>query len=114
MSLVVVGGERSLSAQQSSEPFRYHVVGWVQWEDQRIVLDDKWLEGPNILALLIEVRFIGQTIALLVGPDRGVLDDIVRQVDVAYEARTPAFTSADVRLNSPSFSRFFGGPGSPP
>lgn len=39
-----------------------------------------------------EVRFIGQTISLLVGPDRRVLNDLRDRVVVEYEDLTPAFT----------------------
>jgi CO/xanthine dehydrogenase Mo-binding subunit len=39
-----------------------------------------------------EVRFLGQTIALVVGPDRGVLEDILRRTRVTYQDLPPAFT----------------------
>ncbi len=39
-----------------------------------------------------EVRFRGQTIALVVGPDRGVLADLCGRVIVTYEDGEPAFT----------------------
>jgi CO/xanthine dehydrogenase Mo-binding subunit len=39
-----------------------------------------------------EVRFRGQTIALIVGPDRGVLRDLTARVSVRYDEQTPAFT----------------------
>ncbi len=42
-----------------------------------------------------EVRFKGQTIALIVGPDRGELDSLVRRTVVEYEDLVPAFTIED-------------------
>jgi CO/xanthine dehydrogenase Mo-binding subunit len=39
-----------------------------------------------------EVRFKGQTIALIVGPDRGELESLVRKTVVEYEELGPAFT----------------------
>ncbi len=42
-----------------------------------------------------EVRFKGQTIALLVGPDRGVLSSLAAAVRVEYEEREPAYTIQD-------------------
>jgi CO/xanthine dehydrogenase Mo-binding subunit len=42
-----------------------------------------------------EVRFRGQTIALVVGPDRAVLDDLAAKVEVDYEDLPPVFTIED-------------------
>ncbi len=42
-----------------------------------------------------EVRFIGQTLALIVGPDRDVLERLVRDVAVDYQEQQPAFTIED-------------------
>lgn len=42
-----------------------------------------------------EVRFIGETIALIVGPDRGVLQDLVDQVVITYEETEYAVTIED-------------------
>ncbi len=42
-----------------------------------------------------EVRFKGQTIALLVGPDRGTLASLAAAVRVEYEEREPAYTIQD-------------------
>ena len=42
-----------------------------------------------------EVRFIGETIALIVGPDRGVLQDLVDQVAISYEETEYAVTIED-------------------
>ncbi|MDZ7795275.1 MAG: xanthine dehydrogenase family protein molybdopterin-binding subunit [Spirochaetia bacterium] len=39
-----------------------------------------------------EVRFIGDTIALIVGPDRGELNRLCREVKVEYEDLSPALT----------------------
>jgi len=39
-----------------------------------------------------EVRFRGQTIALIAGPDRGVLAALAERVSVSYEDMTPAYT----------------------
>jgi CO/xanthine dehydrogenase Mo-binding subunit len=42
-----------------------------------------------------EVRFRGQTIALIVGPDRGTLADLCAQVSVTWEDQVPAFTTEE-------------------
>jgi CO/xanthine dehydrogenase Mo-binding subunit len=39
-----------------------------------------------------EVRFKGQTVSLIAGPDRDVLNALVRQVRIDYEELLPAFT----------------------
>jgi CO/xanthine dehydrogenase Mo-binding subunit len=39
-----------------------------------------------------DIRFLGQTIALVVGPDRQVLDSLVSHVSVTYDRRSPAYT----------------------
>jgi CO/xanthine dehydrogenase Mo-binding subunit len=39
-----------------------------------------------------DVRFLGQTIALVVGPDRGKLEELASAVEVDYEDGVPAFT----------------------
>lgn len=44
-------------AQQGPGLLRYHVVGWVQWEDQRIELGEEWLEGPGGMNFDLEVSF---------------------------------------------------------
>jgi CO/xanthine dehydrogenase Mo-binding subunit len=38
------------------------------------------------------VRYIGETIGLLVGPDRNVLRDLEREIKISYEDLEPAFT----------------------
>ena len=42
-----------------------------------------------------EVRFRGQTIALVVGPDRGMLATLAQQTVVEYEDQVPVFTIED-------------------
>ncbi len=39
-----------------------------------------------------EVRYIGETIGLLVGPDRGKLEELVHKVDITYETHDYAVT----------------------
>jgi len=39
-----------------------------------------------------EVRYIGETIGLLVGPDRNVLADLIGQISIDYEEHIPAIT----------------------
>ena len=39
-----------------------------------------------------EVRYIGETIGLLVGPDRSVLADLLEEIEITYERLTPAIT----------------------
>jgi CO/xanthine dehydrogenase Mo-binding subunit len=39
-----------------------------------------------------DVRYIGETIGLLVGPDRGVLADLVEEISISYEEQVPAIT----------------------
>lgn len=39
-----------------------------------------------------DVRYVGETIGLLCGPDKEVLDDLLSQVTIDYEEETPAIT----------------------
>ncbi|PKL10232.1 MAG: aldehyde oxidase, partial [Spirochaetae bacterium HGW-Spirochaetae-8] len=39
-----------------------------------------------------DVRYVGETIGLLVGPDRSVLVDLLEQISVSYEEQVPAVT----------------------
>ncbi|QFU22739.1 xanthine dehydrogenase family protein molybdopterin-binding subunit [Shewanella eurypsychrophilus] len=39
-----------------------------------------------------EVRYIGQVVYLLVGPDPEVLEDLIKQIKITYISSTPAFT----------------------
>ncbi len=39
-----------------------------------------------------EVRYVGETIGLLCGPDKEMLDDLLAQVKIDYEEETPAIT----------------------
>lgn len=41
-----------------------------------------------------EVRFIGQVIFLLVGPDPNIIEQLLAQIEVEYEPLTPAYTIA--------------------
>ncbi len=42
-----------------------------------------------------EVRFLGQTVALAVGPDRGALERIVRETRIEYRTAEPCYTMED-------------------
>lgn len=39
-----------------------------------------------------DVRYVGETIGLLVGPDRSVLVDLLEQISISYEEQVPAVT----------------------
>lgn len=39
-----------------------------------------------------DVRYVGETIGLLVGPDRSVLVDLLEQISISYEEHVPAVT----------------------
>ncbi len=60
--------------------------------------------GENALTMIIkdwppfaedEVRFIGQTILLIVGPDKNLVYELGKAVHIEYEELTPAFTLED-------------------
>lgn len=52
-----------------------------------LMIDDDWPVFAHD-----EVRFLGQTVALIVGPDRQVLDRLVSGVSIACEEAAPAYT----------------------
>ena len=55
-----------------------------------LVITDDWPVFADA-----EVRFIGQTIALIVGPDRAVLDALVEKTVVRYAEKPPAYSIED-------------------
>ena len=79
------------SVQYPELPEGYSVVDWRDippgGKNRILMITDDWPAFARD-----DVRFIGQTIALFVGPDRQVLDELVRGVDVEYEDKTPAYT----------------------
>ncbi len=45
-----------------------------------------------------EVRYIGQVIYLLVGPDPDIVEDLLKQINITYVSATPAFTVSQSKL----------------
>lgn len=75
-------------------PDGYTVVDWRDIPDcgnnRILMIADDW----PVFAVK-EVRFIGQIIALVVGPDRQILDELIGHIEVDYRRKTPCYTIQD-------------------
>ena len=85
---------RIVSVSYPDLPTGYTVVDWRDipegGKNTILMIDDDWPVFARD-----EVRFVGQTLGLIVGPDRTTLSRLVEEVAVEYEEATPAYTIED-------------------
>jgi CO/xanthine dehydrogenase Mo-binding subunit len=93
----------ALSVRSSRARARILSVDYPAMPDGYSVVDHRDIPSRGVNRILMikddwpvfaetEARFRGQTIALIVGPDRGLLRDLTARVRVRYDEQTPAFT----------------------
>ena len=85
-----------LSIQKPKLPEGYY---WVDYHD---------IKGENVVNIIFsdwpvfaekKVNFIGEPIALIVGPNKGELDRLVKEVKIEYKEETPVFDLTEVYIH---------------
>lgn len=85
-----------ISIQKPKLPEGYY---WVDYHD---------IKGENVVNIIFsdwpvfaekKVNFIGEPIALIVGPNKGELDRLVKEVKIEYKEETPVFDLTEVYIH---------------